>query len=85
MILAFIAKIRLRPIPTNIATQNIDDLSLEIYNIVLAIFSLQDYLRKVRFFETTFLLTNTSMEVVLEMLFLIFNNIDFEFSTEELT
>lgn len=42
-------------------------------------FSLQNSQRKVQFFEETFLLTNTSMEVVVEKYFLAFSNIDVEF------
>ncbi len=53
--------------------------------MVLTGFSLQDSLGRVWFFEETFLLTNTSMEEVLEMLFLILNNADFQFGAEELT
>ncbi len=53
--------------------------------MVSASFSIQDSLGKVRFFEETFLLRDTSMEVVLGMLFLAFSNADFQFSAEKLT
>lgn len=42
-------------------------------------FSLQNSQRKVRFFEEIFLLTNTSLEVVLEKYFLALSNINVEF------
>ncbi len=42
-------------------------------------FSIQDSLGRVRFFEETFLLVDTSMEVVLGMPFLSFSNANVEF------
>ncbi len=48
-------------------------------------FSLQDSLGRVLFFDETFLLTDTNMEVVLELLFLALNNADFQFNTKKLT
>ncbi len=48
-------------------------------------FSLQDSLRKVRFFEKTFLLADICIEVVLGMPFLSLSNADFQFGTGELT
>ncbi len=53
--------------------------------MVSASFSLQDSLRRVRFFEETFLLVNTSMEVVLGMPFLALSNTDFQFGAKKLT
>ena len=41
--------------------------------MVTAGFSLQDKLGKIRFFQETFLVAGTRMEVVLEMPFLILN------------
>ncbi len=48
--------------------------------MTLARFSLQDSLGKVWFFEETFLLADTSMEVVLGMPFLSLSNADVEFA-----
>ncbi len=53
--------------------------------MVSASFSLQDSLESVLFFEKTFLLANTSIEVVLKMPFLALSNADFQFGTEKLT
>lgn len=51
-----------------------------------ASFWLQDSLEKVRFFEKTFLLANTSMKVVIEKLFLALSNANIEFiELEKLT
>ncbi len=51
--------------------------------MVTASFSLQDSLEKVQFFEETFLLADTSMEIVLVMLFLALSNADFQFGAEK--
>ena len=45
--------------------------------MVSATFLLQDSQRRDRIFEETFLLANTSMEMILEMLFLAPSNADF--------
>ncbi len=60
----------------SVGAQKIDGSLLETYDIVSASFLLQDSLRRVRFFEETFILANTSMEVVLEMPFLSLSNAD---------
>ncbi len=52
--------------------------------MVSASFSLQNSLGKVRFFEETFLLADTSIEVVLTMPFQALSNADFQFYAEEL-
>lgn len=48
-------------------------------------FLLQNSLIKVQFFDETFLLTYISLEQGLEMLFISFSNINFQFSTRKLT
>ena len=52
--------------------------------MVIAGFSVQDKLGKVRFFKETFLLADTSMEVVLGMLFLTLSDADIRFAEKEL-
>ena len=81
----FAAQLGLIPRPINVGAQKIDGSTLETYGMASARFSLQDSLGRVRFFEETFLLADISMEVVLRMPFLSFNNADFLFSAEELT
>lgn len=61
----FAAKLGLPIWPTGVGTQKFDGSSLATYGMVIAGFSLQDSQGKVRFFEETFLLADTSMEVVL--------------------
>ncbi len=48
--------------------------------MVLARFSLEDNLRRVRFFEETFLLADASIEVNLGILFLSLSNVDIKFA-----
>ena len=52
--------------------------------MVLAGFSVQDKLTKVQFFEKTFLVADTSIEVVLGMFFLTLSNVDVQFVEKEL-
>ncbi len=85
MTLAYAAELGLTTQKTSIGAQKIDGSPLETYGMVSACFSLQDSLGRVRFFEETFLLADTSMEVVLRMLFLALNNADFQFSAKKFT
>ncbi len=82
---AYAAKLGLTTWKTSIGAQKIDGLPLETYNMASLRFLLQDSLGRVRFFEETFLLGDTNMEVILGMLFLAFNNADIQFGTEKLT
>lgn len=54
------------------------------YKIVIAGFSIYNKLGKIWFFERIFLLANTSMKVVIEMLFLIFFDVDTRFAEKKL-
>ncbi len=82
---AYAIKLSFTIYKTSVGVQKIDGLLLETYDIVLASFLLQDSQEKVWFFEETFLLANTSIKMVLGMLFLAFSNADFEFGAKELT
>lgn len=70
---------------TNIAAQKIDSLTLETYGIVIVGFLVQDRLEKVRFFEKTFLLANTSIKVFLRISFLILSDTNIWFVKKKLT
>lgn len=85
MIPAFAAILGLTPRLININIQKIDGFFLEIYNITSIGFLLQDSLKMVQFFKKTFLLTDTSMEMVLGIFFLSLNNADIQFDMGELT
>ena len=76
---AYAGKLDLRPRPINVGAQKIDGLALETHGMTLARFSLQDSQERVRFFEETFLLADTSIEVVLGIPFLALSNANVEF------
>ncbi len=82
---AYAAKLGLITRKTSVEAQKIDGSPLKIYGMTSPRFLLQDSLGRVRFFETTFLLSDTSMEVILGIFFLALSNADFQFSAEELT
>ena len=72
----FAARLGLSTRPTGVGASKIDGSPLATYGMAVAAFSLQNSLGKVRFFEETFLLVDTSMKVVLGMLFLALSNAD---------
>lgn len=82
---AVAAKLGLSTRPTGIGAQKIDGSALKTYGMVIAGFSIQDKLGRIRFFEETFLLADTSMEVVLGMPFLALSNADIQFDAESFT
>ncbi len=76
---AYAVELGLTTRKTSIGAQKIDGLPLEIYSIASASFLLQNNLRRVQFFEETFLLTNTSIEMILGILFLSLSNANVKF------
>lgn len=74
---AYVAKVGLITWKTSVGAQKIDGLLLKIYDMASTKFSIQNSLEKIWFFEEIFLLVNTSIEVILEMLFLTFSNANF--------
>lgn len=54
------------------------------YEMVIAEFSVQNKLEKVLLFEETFLVSDTSIKVVLEMPFLTFSDVDTRFAEKKL-
>ena len=81
---AYAKKLGLRIRQTDVEAQKIDRSHLDTFGIVIAGFSLQDKLEKVRFFQETFLVADTQMEVVLKMLLLILSNANIRFAEREL-
>lgn len=82
---AFIAKLSFIIWKTRVGAQKIDGSLLQTHDMAAARFSLQNSLGKIWFFEDTFLLINTSIDVVLAMLILYFSNADCSFSAEKFT
>ena len=81
---AYTKKLGLRVRQTDVEAQKIDRSHLDTFGMIIAGFSLQDKLGKVRFFQETFLVADTRMEVVLGMPFLTLSNADIRFAEREL-
>lgn len=79
----YAAKLVLITRKIDVSAQKIDG-SVITYGMAIASFPLQDKLGKGRFLKKTFLLTDTSMKVVLGMLFLSFSNANIWFAEKEL-
>ena len=56
--------------------QKIDSIILKTFKMVIAVFSMHDRAKKIRFFKEIFLLADISMDVALKMSFLTLNNAD---------
>lgn len=84
MLPAYTKKLGLEIWKTNVSTQKIDELTLKIFRMVIASFEVEDKFEKAYFFQKTFLMANSSMEVILEMLFFSFSNADIFFIDKEL-
>lgn len=54
------------------------------FGMVLATFQLEEKEGKMRFFQEIFLVANTAIEIVLEILFLTFNKMKINFANQEL-
>lgn len=65
---------------TDINDQKIDRSRLATYKIVIAKFQVSNKLSKACFFQATFLLVNTSVDIILGIPFLILNNTDVIFA-----
>ena len=74
MALGYVSKLGLKVRLTNVRAQKINGSTLKIFEIVLASFYIKDKLAKPLFFQKTFLLADLSIEVVLEMPFLMLSN-----------
>lgn len=63
--LAYAAKLGFKDRLTNVDAQKIDGSILKMFEIVLVSFQVENKLCKVRFFQETFLLANTSIDMIL--------------------
>ena len=82
--LAYSAKLNLKVQKTNIGAQKIDDSTFNTFEIVLANFQVKDKLNRAWFFQKTFLVANTTLEVIFGMPFLTLSNADIQFVEKEL-
>lgn len=74
MTLAYALELSYKVCQTNIKAQKINGSTFKIFEMVLASFEVEDKFKKAYFFQETFLLANTSVKIVLGMLFFIFSN-----------
>lgn len=79
------AKLGLVTSKADVVPQKMNGSTLEIYRMIIADFSVQNRLKKVRLFEETFLLTDTSMEIVLNIPFFTLPDAHILFAKKELT
>ena len=84
MTFAYASKLGLTVRLTNVGAQKVDGSTLETFGMVLASFQVEDKLGRARFFQETFLVANTNIKVILEMLFLVFNNANVSFVQKKL-
>ena len=68
----------------DVGAQKIESSHLDTFEMVIADCSVKKKLRRVRFFWKTFILGNIGLEMVLEMLFLIFSKANIQFIEHEL-
>ena len=81
---AYAKQLGLQVRKTDVKAQKIDGSLLRTFKMVMAGFQVVDKLGRARFFQESFLLAETSMEVVLGMLFLAFSNANIQFAEKEL-
>ena len=84
MTLVYALKLGFQVSCTNIKAQKIDGSIFKTFEIVLASFQMEDKLGKAWFFLETFLLADTSIEMMLKMSFLNFRNANMSFSKQKL-
>ena len=85
MALAYAKQLGLEVQKTDVGAQKIDNSLLQTFGMVIAGFQVEDKLGRARFFQESFLLAETSMEVVLGMPFLTLSNADIQFAEKKLT
>ena len=81
---AYAAVLGLLVCPIDIGAQKINRSMLSTQGMVLAIFQLEDKQGRTRFFQETFLVADTAMEIVLGIPFLTLNKVEINFAEREL-
>lgn len=77
--LIFAKEFRLFVKPIEVGAQKIDGITLNIYGMLVAIFSMTKKINQIRFFEKTLLVVNITLKAVFGIFFLILNNPDVDF------
>ena len=84
MIPAYAKKLGFQLQKTNIGAQKIDGSTLKTYGIVIAGLQVYDKFEKIRFFQETFLVADTSIKVIFRMPFLTLSKVKVDFIKREL-
>ena len=82
---AYAERLGLKTRKTNVGAQKIDGSALETFGMVIADFQVEDKGGRSRFFQETFLVADTKLEVILGMPFLKLSNTDVSFGEGTLT
>lgn len=69
---------------TNVKAEKIDSFIFQIFEMIWINFQIENRFEKAHFFETTFLVTDTNIEVVFEMFLFFFNNVNIKFVGKKL-
>lgn len=85
MLPTYAKKLGLQIWKTDVRAQKIDGSPLNIFEMVIIGFQIYNKLKRARFFQETFLMVDTSMEMVLGMLFLTLSKVDIDFANIKLT
>ncbi len=81
---AFVQQLGLKICKTNVGAQKIDGTTLEIYGMVVSIFSVSDEDSREKFFEESFLVADVKLDIMLRMPFLTMSNADVNFQARDL-
>ena len=82
---ALASKLGLKVCSTNIGAQKIDGSTFQTLGMVLASFQVDDKLERVRFSQESFLLADTTAQIMLDIPFLTLSNADVSFLEQTLT
>lgn len=83
MILPYVAVLRLRICLTDIGAQKVDWSIFLTYGMMITNFQFEDKKRKICFFQKTFLMANTAIEIVLKIPILTFSQMEINFVDRE--
>lgn len=82
---SYVNKLGLKICATDVEAQKIDSSIPETFGIILASFPMENKLERVRFFQETFLVADTSIDVILRIFFPILSNANVVFKNQKLT
>ena len=75
----YIKKLGLKTQKFNVKAQKIDGSTFKSFGMVIADFQVENKADRPRFFQITFLMTDTKFEIILGMFFLKISNVDVSF------